>query len=92
MSAAKHMTEETHGRGRRDRRTERIQVTHLLPKRIVSITQQKRMCLLLMSTDEWLWICSVGVQQPDWGQCEDEDSRSAFGSGERVSSYHVQSS
>lgn len=40
-SAAKHMTEETHGRERkrhqkqrRDRRTETIQVTHLLTKRI----------------------------------------------------------
>lgn len=52
------MTEETHGRGRkrqpkqrRLRRTETIQVTHLLPKRIVSIPQR----LPLVSTDESLW-------------------------------------
>lgn len=67
------MTEETHGRGgkreqkqRGDRRTERIQLTHLRTKRIVSITQKKRMRLLLMSTDESLWIRSVGVNQSDW--------------------------
>lgn len=49
------MTGGTHGRGRqqrRARRTETIQVTHLLPKRIVSIPQR----LPLMSTDESLWI------------------------------------
>lgn len=71
-SAAKHMTEETHGRERKrqqkqrtDRRTETIQVTHLLTKRIASITQQKRMRLPIMSTDESLWIRSVGVNQPE---------------------------